>query len=125
MKCFNHESDANVVCMHCGKGLCKECASFTDNNRAICSDECKNALIRTDTALEMIHVKSENAIKINGYIYYVVGMIFLLAEVLAFLFVKDIFLSIFLTLFGASSVFAGYKTFQIYSNTSDTISSSA
>ena len=116
MKCINHNADAQSVCKYCGKGLCKDCATFTKNNRSVCSEFCENQLLRSERAFDMIIEKSERALKINAYVYYVMGSIFIIAGLVSVLLLKHLFLSIFLILFGIGSMLAGLKTMKISSS---------
>ena len=45
MKCCSHtDTDAVGVCVHCGRAVCKACASETDGGRLVCSRTCAHGL---------------------------------------------------------------------------------
>ena len=114
MKCYNHDIDDRSVCMYCGKGLCGDCIISTPNNRYVCSDLCKDSLLKSDKAMELIHEKGERAIKVNAIIYYSMAIVFLICGIWAMVFLQDLFLTILLIPFGIAGVLAGYKTMSIY-----------
>ena len=50
MKCFNDGMDAVAVCCHCGKALCRDCASSGADGRMVCSAICAEALEKSQKA---------------------------------------------------------------------------
>ena len=68
MKCSNHpQTDALAVCVHCGAGLCRDCAKKTQSRRTVCSTECAAALIETESALASLRRKTLGGHRLTGY----------------------------------------------------------
>ncbi|HVM59271.1 MAG TPA: hypothetical protein VMV72_00255 [Verrucomicrobiae bacterium] len=85
MKCFTHrDAEAVAVCMHCGKGICTECAGVSESGRQVCSPECARS-------------REARRWSLNGRYLYVLVPLFLIAAI--YYVAEDIWqLSIFLSL---------------------------
>lgn len=68
MKCSNHpQADALAVCVHCGAGVCADCAQKTPTRRTVCSAECAGALAETESTLAAIRRKTSGGHRLTGY----------------------------------------------------------
>lgn len=68
MKCSNHpETEANAVCIHCGTGLCADCATKTPTRRIVCSPECAKDLADAEDVLAGIRGKTLGGHRLTGY----------------------------------------------------------
>ncbi len=73
MKCAAHQAEAIAVCVHCGRGLCADCAKPSATQRLVCSDSCAAALNRADSALELILQKSLQSAQASAFYSYLCG----------------------------------------------------
>lgn len=84
MKCSNHpQTDALAVCVHCGIGVCAECARKTPSLRTVCSQECAKALAETESALTSLRRKTLGGHRLTGYFCLGAGVILGLLAALA------------------------------------------
>jgi len=68
MKCFKHaQIEARAICIHCGIGLCADCAEKTPSGRMACSPECAKALAETESLLTAIRRKTLGGHRLTGY----------------------------------------------------------
>jgi disulfide bond formation protein DsbB len=75
MKCFKHNAEAVAICPWCGRAMCAPCASAASSTglRLACSEECAQALARSEGALEMLLQKSRQSARANSVYYYLCG----------------------------------------------------
>ena len=53
MKCRHHnEAEAAAVCVNCGFSLCASCIDTTPSGRSVCSEGCKQAALKAESALD-------------------------------------------------------------------------
>ena len=84
MKCSNHpQTDALAVCVHCGCGICADCARKTPSLRTVCSDECAKAVAQTESTLASLRRKTLGGHRLTGYFCLGAGVILGLLAVLA------------------------------------------
>lgn len=68
MKCATHpQTDANAICIHCGSGVCADCAQRTPGGRTVCSQECAVGLAATESTLAAIRRKTQGGHRLTGY----------------------------------------------------------
>lgn len=71
MKCHTHsQTDAAAICIHCGAGVCADCAQKTPSQRIVCSRQCAKALAETESTLAAIRRKTQGGHKLTGYFCY-------------------------------------------------------
>jgi VIT1/CCC1 family predicted Fe2+/Mn2+ transporter len=79
MRCAAHEdTEAMAICMHCGKGICAQCARTSESGRAVCSIKCGTNLASFEKAIALIHSKAQRHNRVTSVMYYVMGTVFLL-----------------------------------------------
>lgn len=68
MNCYHHpDSQAVGVCVHCGSGLCAECAEKTPSQRLVCSPGCAQSLLENEAILASIRRKTLGGHRLTGY----------------------------------------------------------
>jgi hypothetical protein len=76
MKCFYHpETDALAICIHCGAGVCTNCARRSAAQRITCSDECAKALSETESVLVNLRLKTLGGHRLTGYFCAGAGLV--------------------------------------------------
>ena len=78
MNCFKHQAVAVAVCPWCGRAMCAPCASAASASaglRLACSEECVQALARSEGALEMLLQKSRQSARANSVYCYLCAAI--------------------------------------------------
>jgi hypothetical protein len=68
MKCARHPGvDALAICVHCGVGVCADCARKTPGQRTVCSPACGQSLAQAEAALGAIRRKTLGGHRLTGY----------------------------------------------------------
>src|ERR1700709_743223 len=73
MKCLPHQTEAIAICAYCGRALCADCAKSSTTQRFVCSDNCTDALVRNDKALQLILQKSLQSARASAFYSYLCG----------------------------------------------------
>jgi len=92
MKCYNHKNqEAQGICKACGKGLCKECTSETENAIS-CHGSCKkqaelmNGIIKNNARIISIsnkRIKHLGIFSISaGILFIILGIVVSIAEII-------------------------------------------
>jgi len=80
MKCFNHqEREAVAVCKACGKAVCHECATESENGIA-CQQSCANVLLhKKELQIKQVdHLKNLKRMNFLGSFFSIgVGLMFI------------------------------------------------
>ena len=78
MKAFDNENDVAVaVCSNCGKALSRSSCIVTEIKKIVCSEECKEAVIKLDKTIDLIFSKTLNQNKSSAYGLFLTATIFL------------------------------------------------
>ena len=78
MKAYDNENDTAVaVCSNCGKALSKSSCIVTEIKKIVCSEECKDAVVKLDKTIALIFAKTLNQNKTSAYGLFLSATIFL------------------------------------------------
>ena len=81
MKCRHHnEAEAVAVCVHCGFGLCASCIDITPSGRSVCSEGCKQAALKAESALDRIHTLTLKGYRLLATVLTCLGVLGLAAS---------------------------------------------
>ena len=118
MICINHnDTQAAAFCVNCGIALCPECCTKTKSGKNICSTQCEESITKIEYAIDLIRAKTLKQNKVAGWVYFLLGGIFLSFS--PFFYFDGIWqLSIFCLAFGVGMVIAGIWAKKVGKSTS-------
>ena len=108
MKCYTHnQDDAVAVCVHCGRAVCKTCATPSPSGRLVCSPVCASASRQTEEFVAGTRNKSVRSARTSAYFCYGIGILFVIGAVAFHLDIHAWPLTLFVSTAGIGFIITG------------------
>ena len=108
MKCYTHkETEAVVVCVHCGMALCSTCATRSQSGRFVCSPTCATASKQIEEFIASTRHKATRSARISSYFSFGIGAVFAVFAIASYFDIHSWPLSLFVGAAGIGFFLAG------------------
>jgi len=112
VNCLTHSDAAAVAtCCGCGRGMCAQCTTQSENKQYVCSPACASRVSLAESVLLQISSKQAKASNLTGWVYIFFGLVFLVPAVGGIL-TKELELAVFMTLFSLGFLIGGVFFFR-------------